>query len=63
MGKGMDIVGAYKEGASLRSISRVTGYSPSTVAVILREHGVKVRPRGRPRKVIAGAGLHDVRSS
>ena len=44
-----DICRAYREGASAEQIAAQCGASSRTVLRALREHGVPVRRRGRPR--------------
>ena len=48
-----DVVVAYKDGASLKVLSRQFNVNISTVSRFLKSKGVTLRGRGRPRRATA----------
>mgnify|MGYP001560571162 CR=1 FL=1 len=45
----IDISRRYREGDTVATIARAVGVSSDTILKRLREAGIKIRPRGRPR--------------
>jgi hypothetical protein len=54
----MNIRKEYEAGRSLQSLADDLGVAKSTVGHFLKMRGVKLRPRGRPRKLEAREDEH-----